>query len=250
VTTRDEGATSGSPARPAAVTVVIPAYNEAGMIERCVTEVVDGLRDRGLAFEVIVVENGSTDDTGERVAAIVAREPEVSVRSLAQADYGEAMRAGLLDAVGRQVVIFDADYYDLDFLDRALARLDAQPAPAIVVGSKRAPGTRDDRVWPRRAITATFAMLLRIVFGLRVSDTHGMKALDVEAVRPIVRRCRNGRDLFDTELVLRCDRAGLLVVELPVTVVERRPSRTPIAGRALRTIAGLMLLRVALWRDA
>ena len=92
--------------------------------------------------------------------------------------------------------------------------------------------------------------MLRVGFGLRVSDTHGMKALDADAVAPLARRCRNGRDLFDTELVLRADRAGLRVVELPVTVVERRPSRTPIARRAVRTCVGLVRLRVLLWRDS
>ena len=76
-----------------------------------------------------------------------------------------------------------------------------------------------------------------------------MKALDRERIAPLARRCRNGRDLFDTELVLRADGAGLPVVELPVTVVERRPSRTSIAGRAVRTIVGLVRLRLQLWRD-
>jgi hypothetical protein len=76
-----------------------------------------------------------------------------------------------------------------------------------------------------------------------------MKAMDRAAVAPLARRCRNGRDLFDTELILRADRAGLEVTELPVTVVERRPSRTPIAGRALRTIVGLVRLRLLLWRE-
>ena len=121
--------------------------------------------------------------------------------------------------------------------------------PALVVGSKRAPGTTDTRPWPRRAITATFAAVLRLGFGLGVSDTHGMKAMRREVVEPIVRRCRNGTDLFDTELVLRADRAGLRVAEVPVTVEERRPSRTPIARRVPRTLVGLLRLRVQLWRD-
>jgi hypothetical protein len=146
-------------------------------------------------------------------------------------------------------VVFDVDYFDPEFVDVVLPRLVAADGPVIVVGSKRAPGTRDTRPWPRRAITAAFANVLRLGFGLQVSDTHGMKAMRRESVVPIVEQCRNGTDLFDTELVLRADRAGLAVDEVPVTVEEHRPSRTPIARRIARTLWGLVRLRIQLWRD-
>jgi hypothetical protein len=173
---------------------------------------------------------------------------------MAAADYGEAIRKGVLAANGEAVVLFDVDYYDLDFLDRALTRFDdASPGgrlPAIVVGSKRAPGTTDWRPWPRRAVTATFATILRAGFGLSVSDTHGMKLMRRADVEPLARRCRTGADLFDTELILRAERAHLVVAELPVTVRELRPSRTPILRRAVRTVFGLVRLRVILSRES
>ncbi len=98
-------------------------------------------------------------------------------------------------------------------------------------------------------MTAAFSTLLRLGFGLRVSDTHGMKVLRRREVEPLARKCRLGTDLFDTELVLRAERAGLRVEELPVTVEERRPSRTPILQRVPRTLLGLARLRVALFTD-
>jgi glycosyltransferase AglD len=148
------------------------------------------------------------------------------------------------------VLIFDVDYYELDFVDEALALLETtESAPAIVVASKRAPGSRDERPWPRRLVTAVFSWLLRVGFSLSVSDTHGMKAMRRARVEPLVRRCRFASDLFDTELVIRAERAGLGVVELPARAQERRPSRTPIWRRVPRTLAGLVALRVALWRE-
>jgi glycosyltransferase involved in cell wall biosynthesis len=222
----------------------MPAHNEAALLATSVDDVLRGLRSRGEAFELLVVENGSTDATARLAADLAEGNAEVAMRSLATADYGAAIREGILAATGEIVVLFDVDYYDLEFLDRGVARIrepgaGVRPA-AIVVGSKRAPGTTDTRPWPRRFVTATFATVLRVGFGLSVSDTHGMKLMHRPEVEPLARRCRTGGDLFDTELVLRAERA----------VRELRPSRTPIARRALRTIAGLVRLRVILLRES
>ena len=227
----------------------MPAHNEQQLLERSLRDVVEGLARRGSTFEIIVVENGSTDDTIATARAMAEQHPEVIVRTRPLADYGDAMRSGLLGARGDIVIVFDVDYYDLGFVDRVLPDLQRADGPAIIVGSKRAPGTRDSRPWPRRAITAGFVTILKIGFGLAVSDTHGMKALRRVPVEPIARRCRFGADLFDTELVLRSARAGLEVTEVPVEVEERRPTRTPVARRVLRTLFGLLRLRIVLWRE-
>ena len=227
------------------VSVVMAAYNEAEYLESAVRAARDGAR----VTEVIVVENGSTDGTAE-VAQRLERELDgVRVFSLPDPDYGAALRHGALMAKGDAIVNFDVDYYDLDFLEAAVERLRGPDGPVIVIGSKRAPGARDERPWSRRVITSTFSIVLRRGFGLHVSDTHGMKAMRRERILPIVEQCRFGTDLFDTELVLRAERSGLLVVEIPVTVIEQRPSRTSVASRAVRSITGLARLRLALRRD-
>jgi dolichyl-phosphate beta-glucosyltransferase len=232
----------------------MPAHNEASRLAPSADDAPRGRRARGEPFELLVIENGSTDATALVAGDLAVRDAEVSVRSLASADYGAAIREGILAADGAIVVLFDVDYYDIDFLDRGVARI-RTPAPgelpaAIVVGSKRAPGTTDTRPWARRFVSATFATVLHVGFGLSVSDTHGMKLMHREQIELLARQCRTGADLFDTELVLRAERAGLAVAELPVTVRELRPSRTPVAKRALRTIAGLLRLRVILFREA
>ena len=180
---------------------------------------------------------------------IVEALPEVELHTMRVANYGEALRTGLLASRGDVAVIFDVDFWDLQFLKVALDVLDAGPdptGPAIVVGSKRAPGSNDERVLLRRVATGVFSTILRAGFGLTVSDTHGMKVLNLGALRPAVGACRNGSDLFDTELILRAERSGYEVAEVPVSVVEMRPARTSIARRVPRTLLGLAKLRMAL----
>jgi glycosyltransferase involved in cell wall biosynthesis len=242
----DEGAAVGH----LVLSIVMPAHNEQDLLEESVREVVAGLRHEGEAFEILVVENGSRDGTRELAHRLAAELDEVRVAMLPRADYGRALQTGVLEARGDIVVTFDVDYYDLAFLRDARTLLDRGPGPPdLVLASKRAAGAHDTRAFPRRVVTAAFSGLLRVGFGLRVSDTHGMKVMRQAPVEPLARRCRFGADLFDTELVLRAERGGVIVAELPVTVEERRPSRTPIWRRVPRTLLGLARLRLALWRE-
>jgi glycosyltransferase involved in cell wall biosynthesis len=230
------------------ISIVLPAYNEEAMLRETTEHIVDGLRQRARRFEVLIEENGSTDTSPRIAADLAAAHVEVAAESDPRADYGQALRRGLLRARGATVVTFDVDYYDLEFLDTAVGMIEHSDV-AIVVGTKRGEGAQDERPLPRRLGTATFAALLRLGFGLRASDTHGMKAIDRAAVTPLAERCRLGTDLFDTELVLRAERAGFLVAELPVRVEERRPARSSILRRGSRTLVGLVRLRRAL-RDS
>lgn len=231
------------------ISIVMPAYNEAAMLEASVGNVVDGMRGRGEPFEVQIVENGSTDGTPAVAQRLAKQIPEVTTHSMRAANYGEALRTGLLEASGEVAVIFDVDYYDLDFLKEALELLDVRESPtgpAIVVGSKRAPGARDDRSSLRRSATSVFSGILRLGFGLTLSDTHGMKVVNLLAMREAVRACRSGDDLFDTELIIRAEHSGLVTAEVPVTVTELRPSRTSMMRRVPRTLVGLARLRMRL----
>jgi glycosyltransferase involved in cell wall biosynthesis len=230
------------------ISVVMPAHDEEAFLASAVRDVAAGMRSRG-EFEVIVVENGSNDATAEVAKGLLEDVPELRVLSLGVPDYGKALRMGFLAATGEVAAFFDVDYFDLGFLDRAMALMDEPDGPSVVVGSKRGPGAVDTRPWLRRMVTLVFSTILKVGFGLGVSDTHGMKVLRREPMVPLAEACRFGTDLFDTELILRAERAGLRSGEVPVVVQELRPSRSSIARRIPRTMANLVRLRVALWRE-
>jgi glycosyltransferase involved in cell wall biosynthesis len=239
---------NGPSALTGSISVVFPAYQEEEYLPTAVEHVINGLRERNVAGQVIIVENGSRDRTYAVAQELAVRFPEVQALQNSTADYGLALKRGLLAATGEFVVNFDVDLYDLRFMDTAIATISAPGGPSLVVGSKRGVGALDQRHWTRKFVTAVFSTLLRVGFGLKVSDTHGMKAMRREDVVPFAQKCLFGVDLFDTELILRCERGGLSTGEVPITVEEHRPARTPIASRILRSLRGLLKLRIALWR--
>lgn len=227
------------------LSIVLPAHNEVELLGSTVTNIVTGLDERKANYEVLVVENGSTDGTLHLARLLAERFEQLRVLTLPVGDYGQALAAGFEAANGELVVGFDVDYYDLAFLDTAVEMLQATDV-AIVVASKRAPGADDRRPLARRGLTAAFAALLGMFFAMPVSDAHGMKAFRRAPVEPICRRCVMRQSLFDVELVIRASDAGLRLAEVPASVVERRPPRSAVWVRALQTIRGVAALRRAL----
>ena len=113
----------------------------------------------------------------------------------------------------------------------------------VVIGSKRAAGSLDRRPWSRRLATRVFNFLLRTVAGSGVSDTHGMKAIRASVARDLLPHVRLTKDLFDTELLLRAERAGYRIEEVPAVVEELREARSSLLRRVPRTLRGLVTLR-------
>ncbi len=239
----DSPAEPRDPEPPPELSVILPTHNEVVLIGSTITTLVSGLERRGRSFEIVVVENGSTDGTLRLARVLAAQFAPVRVLSLATGNYGAALAAGFRDARGAVIVSFDVDYYDLGFLDGALHLLDAGDAD-LVLASKRAPGALDRRPVARRILTAGFTAATRRLLGLDVTDAHGIKAMDATAVVPLIEQTVLRGSLFDVELVLRASRAGLAVVELPATVRERRPPRTSVARRTVESAVGLVRLRL------
>ncbi len=234
------------------ISVVLPAYNESETLENTTSNIVTYLMSRKEDFEVIIVENGSSDNTKEIGENLSKKYNEVKFFSENNADYGRALRRGFREASGDVVVNFDVDFYDFDFLERAvqMIRESKDHRPAIVVGSKRAEGANDNRSLLRRLATFAFSSLLKFGFGLGVSDTHGVKAMHRSSVSDIEKHCAFTVDLFDTELILRCERNGIIVSEIPVTVEESRPARSNLISRIPRTLLGLTKMRFLFFYEA
>ncbi len=217
--------------------VVVPVYNEAEFIPIALPMMVADMETLNVPFEILIVENGSTDDTADAARSIPS--DSILVHSLLEADYGSAMHFGFSQAAGDWVVNFDIDYFSAKFLQKVLESSDVD----LVIASKRDPESEDRRSMMRRLATRVFNLLLRGILNSGVSDTHGMKAFRKTLIDDLNDRVVSRQDLFDTELVIRAERAGYKIVEVPVVVEEMRQARSSLIKRVPRTVRGLFRIR-------
>ena len=226
--------------------VVVPVYNEARIVTGSIARMLEALEHMAGEFELLICENGSTDDTAALVHRLQRDDPRIRLERLPEPDYGGAMRHGIRACRYDRVVIFNIDFWSIDFTREAVAKLDSHD---IVIGSKVMKGSEDRRPWLRRSLTRSFNTMLRGVFGFQGTDTHGMKALRRAAVDRVLAACITSQSIFDTELVLRAERAGLRIVEIPVEVKEiRQPSYWSVIKRLPEVLWNLYKLSRALRR--
>jgi glycosyltransferase involved in cell wall biosynthesis len=198
------------------VSVVIPCLNEAESIEECVRVADAAIDDGGYQGEIVVVDNGSTDGSGELAAGAGARvviEP--------RRGYGNAYLAGLAAARGRYIVMLDADMtYDAGELPRFVAAL--EDGGDMVLGDRMKSIQPGAMPWLHRHVgNPVLTGLLNTLFGTEVNDAHcGMRALRRD-VLPRLDLRTTGMELA-SEMVIRAAKAGLDIRQFPIEYHPRQ----------------------------
>ena len=206
------------------ISVVIPAYNEASRIERCLRETHAAMLALGTPFEIVVVDDGSYDDT-------------LSLARLAAEDMGEARVIGYPENLGKgyalvegakaargDLILFvDADLEvhprQLGLLYAVLIGLEAD----VVIGSKMHPSSTIDYPLKRRVLSMGYYALVWLLFRLPVRDTQtGLKLYRAEPLRRVAGRLLVKRFAFDLESLANIDRLGYRIAEAPVVVTRER----------------------------
>lgn len=210
---------------PGLISVVIPAYNEEARIERCLRETHETMVAMGAAFEVILVDDGSYDETLS--LARLAAEDLDNVRVIGyQQNLGKgyALVKGAMEADGDLVLFVDADLEvhprQVGLLYAALIGLDAD----VVIGSKLHPSSTISYPLKRRILSAGYYLIVWMLFRLPVRDTQtGLKLYKTEVLRRVAGRILVKGFAFDLEALANARRLGYKVAEAPVVVTRERP---------------------------
>lgn len=224
-------------ARPAMdLEVIIPAYNESGRLPATLTAVVAFLSDQPWDSRVVVVDNGSVDDTAASVLSVEGAGVEAVAIGCSRPGKGAAVHRGLRTSCSRFVGFTDSDLSTpLETLRPVVAALEAGAAAAI--GSRNAPGARRavKQGLGRRLGGRAFRLASRPLLP-GVHDTQcGFKFFDRVAVQAALWRCRSTGFAFDVELLRHIRDDGGRIVEIPVTWTDApgsslRPVRDGVAA--------------------
>lgn len=234
------------PARDAAAlcSIVVPVYNESHRLAGALPRFVDFVQQSSVSTELVVVDDGSDDDTAEQAETMVP--PHVGcVLRLPHRGKGSAVKAGMLAARGQRRIFMDVDLATpLEFVAPCLAGIDA--GADVVIGSRRVAAALIERHQSplREMLGRGFSMLSRTISGVRVSDfTCGFKGFTAEAADAIFSRLRLDDWTFDTELLFLATRLGLRIDELPVRWRDDARTKVRLGRDVIGSLQGLAAIR-------
>lgn len=226
------------------LSVVIPAYDEEARLPGTLERILAYLSQQALSFEVLAVDDGSSDRTAELVEAVAARDQRVRLIRQPHRGKGAAVRAGALAAAGRQVLFCDADLsHPVDGLTRLPALLDGAQ---VVIASREGEGSnRLGEPFYRHLMGRAFNLLVRLLAVPGVQDTQcGLKCFPREVARELFSRQRVDGFGFDVELLFLARKRGYRILEVPVTWRHVPASRVDPLRDTLRMLRDVLRVRL------
>jgi len=228
------------------LSIIFPAYNEAGSIVRALEAAGAYVEAVRLDAEIIVVDDGSGDGTGELVREAADGNPRIRLLEHSpNRGKGYAVREGMLNARGARRVFLDVDLATpVEDIGTLLAAL--EDGAQVASGSRHLPESRVEipQRFRRRLMGSVFRWLARIVLGLRITDfTYGFKGFASEAAERLFSAQRETGWAFDAELLYLAAKWDLSLREVPVTWRDTGDSTVRPLQAARESLAALFRIR-------
>jgi dolichyl-phosphate beta-glucosyltransferase len=229
------------------LSVIIPAYNEADRLPATLNEAYTWLTDHfGEAFEVIVVDDGSSDTTVEKAEAMIAERPHLKVLvQLENRGKGAAVRRGMLEATGEIRLFMDADHSThVRETEKVLVAI--KHGAEVVIASRQHPDSDISvhQSWLREHMGQSFNFIMRSIVGLDIQDTQcGFKAFTAKAAESIFSRQKLEGFSFDVELLFLAAKLNYTIAEIPVEWINKPNSRVRMIADPMLMFADVIRIR-------
>lgn len=232
--------------KPEELAVVLPAHNSAAIIEKSVAEVALYFEFMKINGQIIVVENGSSDNTWEVISSLdVSAFSSEIIRTQSEKGLGNAFRKGL-SHVSKEMVLLTADDLPFGFSDLE-SFFSSEPRPVIAVGSKAHPETIGSRTLGRRIMSLIFRKLRHAILGINLGDTQGSIMGKSGVIREISNSTSQSGYLMTTELLTIAAKKSIFVKEVPVNFQNQlRKSNINVIEDSIKMLRGLFEVRRSL----
>jgi len=202
------------------VSVILCAYNEGDVIEESIDKVDSVMMKTGWNYEIVVVDDGSVDDTRERAFKCGRERNNNHLKVVGHeknAGKGAAIKTGFAHSEGRFVVAIDSD---LDVDPYLIPNyVEALKTNDIAVASKWDPKSHTVMTSKRKVLSFGFNALSRLLTGIKLKDTQtGLKAFRRAVFERMAPKFMVERYAFDLEMMSACNHCGFKIVELPVNI--------------------------------
>ncbi len=231
------------------VSVIIPAFNEAERLPLTLKATAEVFARRSEAFDILVVDDGSSDGTAALVADFARQHPEYTVQCLGYGGNrgkGYAVRYGMLRATGDRRLFCDADLATpAEEYDVVLAAMQAVEAE-IGIGSRplRRSQLLVHQPWYREALGRGFNQAVQILAVPGIEDTQcGFKVWTAQAAEAVFSRCKLDGFAFDSEALFIARRLGYTIAEVPIRWSHKDGSKVSMVRDGLRMLRDLASIR-------
>jgi len=202
------------------LTMVIPVHNEEQILEEQTLKLINYLRGVTHKFEILFIENGSTDGTMRIIYKLQRQFNFIRAIRLPKADYSTAVIEGIKAASGEFTIVLGIDFVDIDVIGRCF---NALKHADIVICSKNK--GLDKRSLINRLTNLTYNICVRLLFSLKYSDVEGYHGYKTEKIQGLVENVQTKAHLCNLWILLKAKKANMIVDEVPFIVYEKRRSK-------------------------
>jgi glycosyltransferase involved in cell wall biosynthesis len=234
------------------VDVVIPVLNEAHVLEKSVGAIREFLAASApWLWRLVIVDNGSTDGTDRVARHLTGQYPDLRFLQLQERGRGRALRQAWTLSDAEVMCYMDVDLStELAALPKLVHAL-LHEGYDLGTGSRLQAQSRTSRSWKREVISRIYNRIVKVILRTSFSDAQcGFKVVSRRVVREVVPSVADQSWFFDTELMVRAERQGYRIKDLPVEWKEDDDSRVRILRTAWDDLKGITRLRLEFWREA
>lgn len=229
-------------------TLVIPMYNESKILPDTLASVFEYMeKSFPSGYEVIFSDDGSTDNSRQLVEAFSKTHESFRVTGYAQnRGKGCAVRTAMLAASGDLIFCTDCDLaYGLEVVGKAFELFENTPETMLVIGSRRLSSEGYAGYTAlRRIVSKVYLKCLSVAAGFSLSDSQcGFKCYSADAAKRIFEGCEIDGFAFDFEVIIRAQKFGMKIIEMPVSIINHRESKVHIIRDSLRMLHDIAAIK-------